>query len=61
MTEPKMKPCPECDGEGEVWWDADYVDRGGLGGMSPVQKYAKCDRCRGTGEIEDEESDDEEE
>ena len=56
MTEPKMKPCPECDGFGEHTWNVDYVDRGGLGGLSPVQRTERCERCDGTGEIEDEET-----
>lgn len=45
------KECPECEGHGE----AEYVigeDRSGMGGISPICRYVRCERCDGTGEVE---------
>jgi DnaJ-class molecular chaperone len=51
--------CPDCDGEGRV--EVEYTV-GGVGPAGPWQGYVtrmvECERCRGWGVIEDEESDD---
>lgn len=48
MTPRDFKPCPVCHGEGQV-----VVDEAG-----PGEIWEECEKCDGTGEVEDESPDD---
>jgi hypothetical protein len=58
MTYLGLKVCPDCEGLGRVEYELpviDYVNGGYLD-----SRWGDCERCSGTGEIEDWEEDEEE-
>ena len=57
MTYIGMKTCPVCEGEGKLEYAVPVVDYV-YGGSFDVE-WGDCDRCGGTGEVEDWEDDDE--
>lgn len=47
----RIKPCPECDGEGMATWEEPVIDHEHGGYLQEVQ--GECWNCGGSGEIED--------
>jgi DnaJ-class molecular chaperone len=58
MTYLGLKTCPQCDGTGECAYEEPVVDYQHGGYLQEV--IDTCDRCGGSGEIEDWEDDDNE-
>jgi RecJ-like exonuclease len=52
MTYIGMKTCPVCDGEGRLEYEVPVVDHYHHGGYLDTE-MGDCDRCGGTGEVED--------
>jgi len=54
VAAPKPRPtkeCRECEGHGQ-FADVCGEDTSGMGGISPIYRYTRCDECRGTGRVE---------
>ena len=59
MTYIGMKTCPVCEGDGEVEYEVPVPDYGSWHGGFFGTEWGTCDRCSGSGEVEDWEDDDE--
>lgn len=52
MKTAPMIECPECEGACE-FVRVIGENASGLGGISPIERYTRCGRCDGAGEIPD--------
>lgn len=56
---PRYKPCPECEGRGTATYEHVYL-AGFSNDVGFIEEYEDtCENCDGTGEIEDEDYDEE--
>jgi RecJ-like exonuclease len=51
MTYIGMKTCPVCEGEGQLEYEVPVVDYNHGGYLDT--EWGDCERCGGTGEVED--------
>jgi DnaJ-class molecular chaperone len=58
---PRYKPCPECEGQGSVLYERVHSHNVGRD-VGFIEEYEDaCENCGGTGQIEDDDYDEEEE
>lgn len=50
MSDDFMMPCPECEGDGEIWF---YPDKTFRPGDQVWLEVKDCENCNGTGEVYD--------